>query len=151
MKRSQNCILANLCMLYDHDGNVLVENRRKADWSGIAFPGGHVEEGELCTDAAIREIYEETGLVAEKLELCGVKEWFLEDGTRNIVFLYKTCHFSGTLIPSNEGEVFWVKLSDLPKMNLAGGMLATLRVFFEKDLSEHYVFEKDGAWQDRLI
>lgn len=52
---------------------------------------------------------------------------------------------------SFEGEVFWVKLSDLPKMNLAGGMLATLRVFLEKDLCEHYVFEKDGAWQDRLI
>ena len=150
MNRKQTCVLANLCMLYDDDGNVLVENRRKKGWSGIAFPGGHVENGESVTEAAIREIYEETGLTAWNLDLCGVKEWFEED-IRYIVFLYKTKHFRGKLASSDEGEVFWVKLSDLPRMNLASGMMTTLRVFLENELSEHYIYLKDGVWEEKIL
>lgn len=145
MKRSETCILANLCMLYDDQGNVLVEHRQKKDWEGIAFPGGHTEKGELVVDSAIREIYEETGLTAWNLELCGIKEWFLENETRYIVFLYKTKYFCGTLKSSAEGEVFWTKLSSLADMPLASGMMETLRVFCENNLSEHYVYPIDNS------
>ena len=37
-------------------------DRKKRDWPGITFPGGHIESGESFTDAVIREVQEETGL-----------------------------------------------------------------------------------------
>ena len=43
----------NLCMVRDCD-RVLVIDRKKEDWPGITFPGGHVEVGESFTEAVIR-------------------------------------------------------------------------------------------------
>ena len=43
----------NLCMVKNGD-RVLVINRKKEDWPGITFPGGHVEAGESFTEAVIR-------------------------------------------------------------------------------------------------
>ena len=43
-------------------------------WSGYAFPGGHVENGEAFTESVIREIYEETGLTIKNPQLVGIKK-----------------------------------------------------------------------------
>ena len=45
----------NLYMVRDGD-RVLGINRKKEDWPGITFPGGHVEAGESFTEAVIREV-----------------------------------------------------------------------------------------------
>ena len=45
----------NLCMVKNGD-RVLVINRKKEDWPGITFPGGHVGAGESFTEAVIREV-----------------------------------------------------------------------------------------------
>lgn len=45
-------------MIYN-GGKVLVQERKKQDWPGIAFPGGHVEAGESFTEAVIQEVWEE--------------------------------------------------------------------------------------------
>ena len=44
------------------DKPVLVLIRRKNPPHGLAFPGGFVNEGESCEQAAVRELQEETGL-----------------------------------------------------------------------------------------
>ena len=38
---------------------VVVIDRKKQDWLGVTFPGGHVEPEESFTDAVIREVLEE--------------------------------------------------------------------------------------------
>ena len=88
MAREEQAIFMNLCMVYDGQGNVLVQNRKNPNWSGITFPGGHVEAGESFADAVKREVWEETGLTIENPKLCGTKQFQTRQGERYVVFFY---------------------------------------------------------------
>ncbi len=59
-------------------GYLTVTNRR---WGGFSMPGGKIEQGEDPEDAARRELLEEVGLEAERLELAYVG--IVPDGTRD--------------------------------------------------------------------
>jgi len=142
MSRTESVILTNMCMIYDGD-KVLVQDKCDDSWGGVTFPGGHVENGESFTDAVIREIYEETGLTISSPQLCGIKNWFNDDGSRYMVIFYKTDKFSGDIKSSEEGEVFWTTVDEMKKMNLAYGMDMMLDLFLNDNLSE-MCYEKDG-------
>lgn len=139
----EKTILTNMCMIYNGT-RVVVQDRVGDNWTGIAFPGGHVEDKESFTDAVIREIYEETGLTISHPKLCGIKNWFRNDGTRYIVLLYKTDEFSGTLKDSDEGKVFWAELSELKSMDFASGMTELIDCYTHEDISELY-YVLDGT------
>ncbi len=145
MDRSEKVIITNICMIYN-GGRVLVENRINPDWPGITFPGGHVEKGESFTDAVIREVYEETGLKISFPRLCGIKDWTEDDGSMYMVLFYKTDKFSGELVSSDEGEVFWTELSELKSLDLAEGMDKQLEIFLNDDLSEDFFYKESGSW-----
>ncbi len=44
MDRTEKVELTNMCIVRD-GSRVLVLNRRDPNWSGVTFPGGHVENG----------------------------------------------------------------------------------------------------------
>ena len=60
----------------------------------------------------IREMKEETGLTILNPRLVGVKQFPLENG-RYVVLLFKATQWSGDLISSEEGQMEWIKYSDL--------------------------------------
>lgn len=134
----------NMCMIQD-GSKVLVINRKAKDWPGITFPGGHVEYGESFVDAIIREIKEETGLTIRHPQLCGIKDW-IEGDVRYVVLFYKTTKFEGELQSSDEGEVSWEKLDNLPNLNLSIDMLYMLKVFLDENLSEFHYRLKEDNW-----
>lgn len=150
MDRSEKVVLTNMCMVYDEKGNVLIQDRKDPGWSGITFPGGHVEKEESFVDAVIREVFEETGLSIAHPQLCGIKQWIMEEGARYIVLFYKTNQYHGTIQSSEEGDIYWVKLEDMKNMPLADGMDQMLEVFLNDQLSESYWFKEDGEWKNEL-
>lgn len=147
MSRKENCILTNMCMIYDGD-NILVQDRINPDWPGITFPGGHIETGESFVDSVIREVKEETGLDISNVTLCGVKQWTQRDGEyRYIVFFYKTNTFSGEIKSSDEGRVFWIKKDQLKNYTLANDFDKMFEVFDNDNLSENYYWFEDNEWK----
>lgn len=128
MAKPENAIFTNMCMVYDGKGNILVQNRLNLDWPGITFPGGHVEPGESFVESVIREVGEETGSTIRKPRLCGLKQFLRDDG-----------------------EVFWIKRSELGDYRLANDFENMLRVFESEDLSEFYYEKVHGEWQLTLL
>ena len=151
MAREEKAIFTVLCMVYDDQGNILVENRKDPDWPGICFPGGHVEPREAFTNAAIRETFEETGLTVSNLKLCGVKQFQTREDARYVVFFYKTNQFSGTLQSSDEGEVFWISRKDLADYHLVEDFLDMVKVMEQDDLNEFYYYKERDQWGLKLL
>ena len=93
----------------DPQGRVLLQLR--ADNHCWGYCGGSMELDEQAEDTAERELFEETGLIAEKLELFGVfsgPEYHYiypnGDEVSNVDIVYLCKKYSGTL-KCQEGEV----------------------------------------------
>ena len=147
MAKVERVVLTNMCMVCQGD-KILVQERVDLNWSGICFPGGHVEEGESFVESVKREVFEETGLEIVAPMLCGVKQWTQRNGEyRYIVFFYKTSQFKGEIKDSKEGRVFWIDRKDLKNFTLADGFESMIEVFEREDLSENYHWFEDGVWK----
>ena len=152
MSRATSTVLTNLCLVEDlENGKVVLQYRspeRYKKWSGYAFPGGHIEEGESLVESVIREVYEETGLTIADPKLVAVKDWEPDEGGRYIVFCYKATEFTGQLRSSEEGEVSWVEKDQLENLDLSYDMLPLLEVMEDPDLSEYYYRKRtDDGWE----
>lgn len=96
-------------IVVDSEGRILLQLRSDNHCWGYA--GGSVELDEVVEDAAKRELYEETGLIAENLELFGVfsgkdTHYVYPNGDEvsNVDIVYVCKHYTGTL-KCQEGEV----------------------------------------------
>jgi 8-oxo-dGTP pyrophosphatase MutT (NUDIX family) len=74
----------------------------------VGFPGGKVEPGETPEAAAVRELGEETGLVAGPLTHLGTRD----DG-EHVTTLYLAPTWTGSLRSSREGIAFWATQEEL--------------------------------------
>lgn len=151
MSREERAIFTVLCMITDKHGRLLMEDRKDPSWPGVCFPGGHVEPGEAFTDAAIREVWEETGLTIENPRFCGVKQFQNRNNARYVVFFYRSNSFSGTLRSSDEGEVFWVERDSLQNYTLVDDFMDMLKVMESPELNEFYYYTADDQWCLKLL
>lgn len=134
--------LCNMCMITDPEGRVLVQERQPKPsnaWSGLTFPGGHVEPGETVVASVIREVREETGLTITDIVPAGYIQWYNPDRqSQYFVFLFKTSSCSGELQGSAEGDVKWMTLDEMLAGPLAPNMKQYLAVFQNEDIPQAY-------------
>ena len=138
--RTETVTLTNMCMVYDDEGNVLVQDKVDKKWSGLTFPGGHIEKGESFVDSVIREVYEETGLRLTSYRYRGIVTFVFEDEPAEYMSLYTADGFEGSVTnpdgsmkECNEGVLAWVKKADVGKLNLWEGDRIFLRLLDEDE------------------
>ena len=148
MERTERVTLTNLCMIVNGT-QILVQDKVGGDAGGIILPGGHVEKHEPVVDSVIREMKEETGLTIRQPRLCGVKDWINEDGSRYLVFLFKTDQFSGELRSSSEGRVFWLEKDEVLRSNWIWHMDSLMRILVDEAFSELFL-ERTEDWKPIL-
>ena len=132
----------NMCMITDPEGRVLVQDRLPKPsnaWSGLTFPGGHVEPGETVVASVIREVREETGLTITDVIPAGYIQWYNPDRqSQYFVFLFKTSSYSGELKGSSEGNVRLMTLDEMLSGKLAPNMKQYLAVFQNENTPQAY-------------
>ena len=109
--------IKNLCYIINNKGEVLLQYKRKGfgvgKWNG---PGGKVEPGETIEQSVIREVKEETGLDVKNLKHMAELEFYFigRQDWDMVTYVYVTRDFSGQLLASDEGELEWFKIKELP-------------------------------------
>ena len=100
---------------------VIVPTRRAADGSRVlGLPKGHPDGAESAAQAALREVREETGVVAELVESLGkVRYWYQRDGRRiaKVVEFFLLRYVSGN-VDDHDHEVEharWVPATEAVK------------------------------------
>lgn len=109
----------------ENKGKLLMLERlgTHADGYGTwGIPGGWLDHGEDDLWGAVRETFEETGVVVEPVSRLPYVVGKSDDGSRTIVTLYIKCKYiSGTptvMEPEKTGEVGWIYKDYLYEMNL---------------------------------
>lgn len=108
--------------VFDKENRVLMQKR--SDNGQWGFPGGFMDLGESVQDTARREVYEETGLKLEELELFGIysgpqyDKTFSNGDQVSLVLISFICkQYSGELVESNEESIQnkFYSLKELPE------------------------------------
>ncbi|QRG66824.1 NUDIX domain-containing protein [Brevibacillus choshinensis] len=73
----------------------------KGQWS---FPAGFVQEGETVDEAAVREVLEETGVVAEVRQVAGIRSGVIRESISDNMVVFWMDYVSGEPRPQ-EGEI----------------------------------------------
>jgi len=106
------------------DGRILLVQRgtepAKGRWS---LPGGLIEVGELLTEAVVREVREETGLIVAPVELIELLDRIDRDGDRvryHYVIADYLCRIvGGTLHAGSDADgARWAAPNEWPALNL---------------------------------
>ena len=121
-------LLTTLCYIEKDDSYLMLHRVKKQNdinkdkWIGV---GGHFENAESPDECLLREVKEETGLILNSYKFCGIVTFVSkEDGKEDIfeyMCLYTSDDFSGELIECDEGQLEWVKKSELKNLNFWEG------------------------------
>lgn len=118
-------IVATLNYIRKDDKTLMLYRNKRIDdyhlgkYNGV---GGKLESGESPEECALREIEEETGLIAKDLIYRGHITFPVFDGTSDwLCFVYECFDFEGDLKACAEGTLHWVDDDKLFELNLWEG------------------------------
>ena len=127
------------CILIHRDKYLLIQ-RKKAPYIGKFLPvGGKIDAHESATTAAIREVYEETGLHIQAPSYCGcLIESSPIDDYNWVCFIFKA-QIEDMLPPAcDEGVLTWIDKDDLDTLDIPP---TDLPIYKAIQADEFFVFE----------
>lgn len=138
-------------LVVNEAGKWLVVRKTYGGLKGIwSLPAGFVDEGETADEAAMREVYEETGIASEAVGLIGFRTGVLAgDVSDNLaIFMMKALNPQDPFIPSPEeiAEVAWKSPQELKEDPNVTSMLHQLA----EDIPKSDIYEMQqvnpGDW-----
>lgn len=125
-------IKTTLCYIEQNNSYLMLYRNKKENdinegkWIGV---GGKFEAGETADECVCREVQEETGLTLTSYKQRGIIYFHSDRWESEEMYLYTADGFEGELVTDcNEGELRWVPLEDIMKLNLWEGD----RIFLEQ-------------------
>jgi len=109
-------------IIVQQESNILLIKRKNDPFKDhLSLPGGFVNEGELVEEAARREMWEETSLTVEPIEILGVYSDPNRDPRRHVLTLVWIAIVVNGIARSNDDsiEVQWLPLNDIDSTRLA--------------------------------
>jgi len=106
-----------LCFIIDDKKLLMIKKSPElfggGKWNGL---GGKIGVDESPEEACVREVYEESGLLASNLKYHGaLKFWFGNPVEPFIIcYVYSTNSFEGQLKESHEGILQWIDYDKIP-------------------------------------
>jgi 8-oxo-dGTP diphosphatase len=148
--------LTTLCYIEHDDSYLMLHRIKKANdinegkWIGV---GGHIEFAESPEECLIREVKEETNLTLTSYKFRGVVTFVSGDELCEYMALYTADGFEGEIKPCDEGELHWVKKSDLFDLNLWEGDKIFLKMLIEDApfFSLKLVYNEDGQLIESVV
>jgi 8-oxo-dGTP diphosphatase len=109
-------------IILQQESNILLIKRKNDPFKDhLSLPGGFVNEGELVEEAARREMWEETSLTIEPIEILGVYSDPNRDPRGHVLTVVWVAIVVNGVARANDDsiEVQWVPLNDLYSTRLA--------------------------------
>jgi 8-oxo-dGTP diphosphatase len=114
--------------------------------------GGHVERGEDIYSSMAREVREETGLEVRNLALRGIVTVDAGSEVGILVFVFSAEYVSGSLTPSAEGTLEWVRRSQLHALPLVEDLPALIPRILDAATGDRPFFARTTyGTDDRLV
>ena len=128
--------MTTLCYIENNDCNLMLHRTKKKKdvnkdkWIGV---GGHAEGNETPQECLLREVKEETGLSLTSYKFRGLITFISDEYEAEMMCLFTADGYTGELITCDEGELEWVKKSDVPQLPTWEGDAQFLKLLLEDE------------------
>lgn len=127
--------LTTLCYIENNDSYLMMHRVKKEHdinkdkWIGV---GGHFEKNESPEECLLREVKEETGLTLTGWKLRGIVTFICDRWQTEYMFLYTADAYEGELTDCNEGNLEWIKKSEVYNLPIWEGDKIFFRLLEER-------------------
>lgn len=128
--------MTTLCYIENNDCYLMLHRTKKKKdvnkdkWIGV---GGHAEGNETPQECLLREVKEETGLLITSYKFRGLITFISDEYEAEMMCLFTADGYTGELITCDEGELEWVKKSDVPQLPTWEGDAQFLKLLLEDE------------------